>query len=95
MAKNCTQFIDHERIALAPTRVAALSDLLFEERDYQPIASCQTSSESIRREWFEHLMLMIQRKEVADLLATRHYVIIQGPPGTGKTRMATNPFYEL
>jgi 5-methylcytosine-specific restriction enzyme B len=69
--------------------VAALLDLLFEERDYQPIASCQTSSESIRREWFEHLMPTIELKEVADLLATRHYVIIQGPPGTGKTRMAT------
>jgi 5-methylcytosine-specific restriction enzyme B len=69
--------------------VTAFLDLLFEERGYQPISNCQASSDSIRGRWFEHLMPSIENKQVADLLATRHYVIIQGPPGTGKTRMAT------
>ncbi|HEX4170632.1 MAG TPA: AAA family ATPase [Bryobacteraceae bacterium] len=67
----------------------AFLDLLFEERGYQPIMSCQASYDSIRASWFNHLMPMIENSEVADLLATRRYVIIQGPPGTGKTRMAT------
>lgn len=69
--------------------LAAFLDLLFEERGYQPIASCQDSSQSIRNGWFEHLMPSVERNEVARLLATRRYVIIQGPPGTGKTMMAT------
>jgi 5-methylcytosine-specific restriction protein B len=64
-------------------------DLLFEERAYRPIASCQASYESIRGAWFDHLMPTVERPQVADLLATRRYVIVQGPPGTGKTMMAT------
>jgi len=67
----------------------AFLDLLFEERGYQPIASCHNSYQSIRANWFNHLMPMIEHSQVADLLATRRYVIIQGPPGTGKTMMAT------
>jgi 5-methylcytosine-specific restriction enzyme B len=69
---------------------AALLDLLFEERAYRPIASCQASYESIRGEWFDHLMPTVERAQVADLLASRRYVIVQGPPGTGKTMMATD-----
>jgi 5-methylcytosine-specific restriction protein B len=68
--------------------VTALLDLLFEERQYRPIASCQASYESIRGAWFEHLMPTVERSELAELLATRRYVVIQGPPGTGKTMMA-------
>jgi 5-methylcytosine-specific restriction protein B len=67
----------------------AFLDLLFEERGHRPISSCQASYESIRGTWFEHLMPTIERSQVADLLATRRYVIVQGPPGTGKTMMAT------
>jgi 5-methylcytosine-specific restriction protein B len=62
--------------------------LLFEERGYQPISSCKTSYESIRAAWFDHLMPTVESARVADLLATRRYVIVQGPPGTGKTMMA-------
>jgi len=69
--------------------VTALPDLLFEERAFRPIAPCQTSYESIRGAWFDHLMPAVERDQVADLLGTRRYVIIQGPPGTGKTMMAT------
>ncbi len=69
--------------------LTAFLDLLFEERGYQPIASCHTSYQSIRANWFNHLMPIIEHSQVADLLATRRYVIIQGPPGTGKTMMAT------
>jgi 5-methylcytosine-specific restriction protein B len=69
--------------------VTAFLDLLFDERACRPIASCQASNESIRGAWFDHLMPAIERAQVADLLASRQYVIVQGPPGTGKTMMAT------
>ena len=69
--------------------LTAFLDLLFEERGYRPIASCQASYESIRGNWFEHLMPGVERPQVADLLTARRYIIIQGPPGTGKTMMAT------
>jgi len=69
--------------------VAAFLDLMFEERGHQPIAPCLANYESIRANWFEHLMPAIERAQVADLLATRRYAILQGPPGTGKTMMAT------
>ncbi|MGH9653632.1 MAG: McrB family protein, partial [Bryobacteraceae bacterium] len=39
--------------------------------------------------WFDYLMPAVERSQVADLLATRRYVVVQGPPGTGKTMMAT------
>lgn len=69
--------------------LAAFLDLLFEERGYQPTASHQASYESIRGDWFEHLMPGVERSQVGDLLAFRRYVIVQGPPGTGKTMLAT------
>jgi len=68
--------------------VTAFLDLLFEERGYQPLAASLANYQTIRGKWFEHLMPGVDRPEVADLLATRRYVIIQGPPGTGKTMMA-------
>ena len=64
--------------------LTAFLDLLFDERGYQPVASCQTSYQSIRASWFNHLMPIIEHTQVANLLATRRYVIIQGPPGTGR-----------
>ena len=69
--------------------LTAFLDLLFEERSYLPISSCQASYESIRGRWFEHLMPGVERSKVAALLMEKRYVIIQGPPGTGKTMMAT------
>ena len=69
--------------------LTAFLDVLFEERGFQPIASCQNSYKSVQASWFEYLMPSVERGQISDLLATRRYVIIQGPPGTGKTRMAT------
>ncbi|MBV8068781.1 MAG: AAA family ATPase [Acidobacteriaceae bacterium] len=69
--------------------LTAFLDLLFDERGYQPIAGAQDSYQSIRAEWFNHLMPSVESSQVADLLSTRRYVIVQGPPGTGKTMMAT------
>jgi 5-methylcytosine-specific restriction protein B len=69
--------------------LTAFLDVLFEERGFQPISSCQDSYKSVQTNWFEYLMPGIERNQISDLLATRRYVIIQGPPGTGKTRMAT------
>jgi 5-methylcytosine-specific restriction protein B len=68
--------------------LTAFLDLLFDERGYQPIASCQADYESIRSHWFEHLMPGVEPRQVTDLLVKKRYVIIQGPPGTGKTMMA-------
>lgn len=68
--------------------VTAFLDLLFEERGYDPIESSRSNSEATRSKWFEHLMPTVEREQVANLLASRRYVILQGPPGTGKTRMA-------
>jgi 5-methylcytosine-specific restriction enzyme B len=65
-------------------------DLLFEERDYPPLGTSLSSYESIRAEWFEHLMPVVETSAVRELLASKRYVIIQGPPGTGKTMMATD-----
>lgn len=75
--------------AATDAALSAFLDLFFEERDYQPTASRQDDSQSIRARWFEHLMPTVEYGAVADLLATRRYAILQGPPGTGKTRMAT------
>jgi 5-methylcytosine-specific restriction protein B len=69
--------------------LTAFLDLLFEERGYQPIASCLPSYQSVQAGWFEHLMPGVERSQVKNLLATRRYVIVQGPPGTGKTMLAT------
>lgn len=69
--------------------LTAFLDLLFEERGYQPITSCQASYQSVQGGWFQHLMPGVEPSEVKNLLATRRYVILQGPPGTGKTRLAT------
>jgi 5-methylcytosine-specific restriction enzyme B len=68
--------------------LAAFIDLLFEERGYGPLKSCEAIYESVRSSWFDHLMPTIERGAVAGLLATRRYVILQGPPGTGKTMLA-------
>lgn len=68
--------------------LTAFLDVLFEERGFQPISSCQGSYKSVQESWFEYLMPGVERSEISGLLATRRYVIIQGPPGTGKTRMA-------
>jgi hypothetical protein len=73
----------------AEAATTAFLDLLFEERGYHPIAPHQANYESIRGAWFDHLMPTVERPQVADLLATRQYVIVQGPPGTGKTMLAT------
>jgi 5-methylcytosine-specific restriction protein B len=76
--------------AATEAAVTAFLDLLFEERGYLPLANNLASYDTIRGEWFEHLMPGVERSVVSDLLVTRRYVIIQGPPGTGKTMMATD-----
>ena len=70
--------------------LTALLDLLFEERNCQPLANFDASYRSIQAGWFEHLMPSVERNQVRDLLTRRRYVIVEGPPGTGKTRLATD-----
>lgn len=69
--------------------LAALLDLLFEERGEEPLTSAKAQADSIRSAWFEHLMPSVTPAAVKSLLDQRRFAIIQGPPGTGKTRMAT------
>ena len=70
------------------TAVAAVLDLLFEERGYDVNARHKKDAESIKAQWFGCLMPNITQDDVIEHLKLRRYVIIQGPPGTGKTRMA-------
>jgi 5-methylcytosine-specific restriction protein B len=68
--------------------VAAMLDIMFEERGHTPLKDYERDARAIRSSWFDCLMPRITRDTVAELLKARRYVIIQGPPGTGKTRMA-------
>ncbi len=68
--------------------LAAILDVMFEERGEVPLAAYQAESQSIRSNWFAHLMPETKEDEIVELLKQRRYVILQGPPGTGKTRMA-------
>jgi len=68
--------------------LTAFLDLMFEERDENPIKQYEAERDSIQQQWLEHLMPDISEEEAAALLKQRRYVVLQGPPGTGKTRMA-------
>jgi 5-methylcytosine-specific restriction enzyme B len=68
--------------------VSAMLDVMFEERGEVPLTAQQPHSQSIRSNWFAHLMPEATQGQVVDLLKQRRYAILQGPPGTGKTRMA-------
>lgn len=80
-----TPTADSEGTAAA---VAALLDLMFEERGQKPLAQFMEHAEAIRSAWFDYLMASTTRQQVIELLDRRRYVILQGPPGTGKTLMA-------
>jgi 5-methylcytosine-specific restriction enzyme B len=68
--------------------VAAMLDVMFEERGEFPLTAYKEESQSTQAKWFAHLMPATKQEEIIDLLKQRRYVILQGPPGTGKTRMA-------
>jgi 5-methylcytosine-specific restriction enzyme B len=74
--------------ALTERALAALLDLMFQERGHEPLKSSQQQALQLRNEWFGELMPVLEAAKVHDLLARRRYAILQGPPGTGKTRMA-------
>ncbi|MCX6603951.1 MAG: AAA family ATPase [Acidobacteria bacterium] len=69
---------------------AAMLDLLFEERGYEPLAALSPHASELKAAWFEHLMPSVDSAAVTELLQHRRFVILQGPPGTGKTRLAVN-----
>ena len=68
--------------------VAALLDVMFAERGFQPLKKWEKEASGFRTEWMDSLMPSVTSDQVAALLQSRRYVILQGPPGTGKTRMA-------
>jgi 5-methylcytosine-specific restriction protein B len=70
------------------TALAAMLDLMFEERGHKPLKEFEADSDAVRSAWFQHLMPTTTQAKVEDLLEQRRYVILQGPPGTGKTTLA-------
>lgn len=68
--------------------VAAMLDVMFEERGHRPLKSFEEEAIATQSAWFSHLMPKTSQEDVAALLKTRRFVVIQGPPGTGKTEMA-------
>lgn len=81
-------FVPGEKKEATEPAVAAMLDLLFEERGYAPLAQHTEHAVQLQTAWFRHLMPAVTREEVVRLLRTRRYVILQGPPGAGKTLMA-------
>jgi 5-methylcytosine-specific restriction protein B len=70
--------------------ITALLDLVFAERGYPTIKEWEEDRDHIRSKWFGHLMPLVERGKVREVLDERRFVILQGPPGTGKTKMATD-----
>lgn len=68
--------------------LAAMLDVMFEERGHAVLKEFENDAEEIRSRWFSFLMPFTNQQKVAELLASRRFAVIQGPPGTGKTRMA-------
>ena len=68
--------------------LAAMLDVMFEERGYVALKEFQANAAEVKDSWFSFLMPLTSQDDVVQLLKTRRFVIIQGPPGTGKTRMA-------
>ena len=68
--------------------LAAFLDLLFAEKNVEPMAAHKKQALADRAAWSSLILPDLQQGTVADLLRQRRFVILQGPPGTGKTRMA-------
>ncbi len=68
--------------------LAAMLDVMFEERGHSPLKEFQEDSSRTRSGWFSHLMPQTDAASIVELLKNRRFVILEGPPGTGKTRMA-------
>jgi 5-methylcytosine-specific restriction protein B len=82
-------FVPNENRETTRVAIAALLDLMMEERSITTIASATSDAEAIRASWFAELMPQTTQHQIKELLTDRGFVILQGPPGTGKTRMAT------
>lgn len=68
--------------------LGAFLDLMFAERDEQPLSAARDDAERIRKAYQSRFFPDLGRAEVRQTLDDRRYGIIQGPPGTGKTRLA-------
>jgi 5-methylcytosine-specific restriction enzyme B len=79
---------NEEDKAATQEAVAALLDLMFQERGYSPNAANAQNAREIKNQWHQHLMPDLTRDDVKERLQKQKFVVIQGPPGTGKTTMA-------
>ncbi len=73
---------------LAGRAVAAILDLLMEERKVPVLQSVREDAVGLHRQWLEHMLPTVEESDVCAALDAHRYVVLQGPPGTGKTRMA-------
>ncbi|MBM3496381.1 MAG: AAA family ATPase [Armatimonadetes bacterium] len=76
---------DRTRAARA---VAAILDLLMEERGIATLQAAREDATALRRHWLEHILPSVEDLDIRAALDAHRYVVLQGPPGTGKTRMA-------
>lgn len=74
--------------AVTTAAVAALLDLLLEERGFLPLKSFQNASRQAQQQWLASITPATSPTDIATLLNSRRYAVLEGPPGTGKTRLA-------
>ena len=74
---------------LVQDALTAFVDLFFHERGIGVVAAHAPDEDRVRRAWLRTTLPDTTDERVAQLLATRNYVVLEGPPGTGKTELAT------
>jgi 5-methylcytosine-specific restriction protein B len=62
----------------------ALLDLFFSERGVEPLTAARRDSSAITGQYMSYVMPSLGQSQLADMLATRRFVVVEGPPGTGK-----------
>lgn len=68
--------------------VTVFIDLFMDERGVERKNTAESAALATRAQWMEHLLPLVERKDVGAMLQTRRFVVLEGPPGTGKTRLA-------
>jgi 5-methylcytosine-specific restriction protein B len=81
-------YIPGEKKEATELALKAFLDLMFEERQIQPLKAAVQDYEKIKSSYFSYLMPSVSSQDIFNLLQSRRYIILEGPPGTGKTMMA-------
>jgi 5-methylcytosine-specific restriction protein B len=70
----------------AQQALAAILDLLFSERGFEPRAANKVESAEMQRQWLDCMLPKLEETDILHALKSHRFVVLQGPPGTGKTR---------